>query len=289
MPSNKSVLILGGRGNLGVQLAKVFANSLVWGRDDLDVTDFSLLRVKISEMADQLTLVINCVAYNDVDGAESNQETAHLLNAQLPGQLAKIGRDLNLPLLHYSTGYVFSGRKNFYVESDSPNPISVYGASKAEGEKNIQAQTEKFYIVRTNILFGPPGLSAAAKPSVVDIMKDRGLKEGRLKGVTDEFASFTYTPDLARATFNLVSGQYAYGIYHLTNEGFGSWFNLAQEIFNILQAPIVITPVLAKDFKRKALRPRHSVLQNTKLPRLRTWPEALCDYLKPGLISGLTN
>ena len=107
MPSNKSVLILGGRGNLGVQLAKVFANSLVWGRDDLDVTDFSLLRAKISEMADQLTLVINCVAYNDVDGAESNQETAHLLNAQLPGQLAKIGRDLNLPLLHYTTGYFF--------------------------------------------------------------------------------------------------------------------------------------------------------------------------------------
>ena len=110
-------------------------------------------------------------------------------------------------------------------------------------------------------------------------MRQRGLETGKLSGITDEYASFTYTPDLAKATLELLEKSYPFGVYHITNSGFGSWYDLAKEIFTILGKPIDLTPVLATEFKRAAKRPDYSVLENNKLPKMRPWQEALKEYL----------
>ena len=291
---SKKILILGGRGNLGSQLAKALPDSLVWDREEIDVTEKSTLEEKIKNIADEISTVINCVAYNDVDGAESNREIAFILNAELPKNLAKICKELNLLLVHYSTGYVFSGNKESYIETDTPDPISVYAESKAEGEKAIIGNADKFYIIRTNVLFGPVGESPNVKPSVVDIMRKRGTDSLALKGIVDERASFTYTPDLAHATKELLDSGRPYGIYHLTNEGSGTWYDLACEIFKrlgykVLESPstatvtgkyIVISKVPGSEFPRPAKRPKSSVLENSKAPKLRDWRDALAEYVR---------
>ena len=276
----KKVLILGANGNLGSQLLQLMPDSFGWDKKDADVTDFDAFSAKFNSIAAQIDTVINCVAYNDVDGAENQKDLAFKLNAEFPRLLATLTNQHGITLVHYSTGYVFSGHKPTYVETDTPDPISVYGASKAQGEKYIEESTDTFYIIRTNILFGPKGKSEISKPSVVDIMRERGMKDRGLKGVTDEVASFTYTPDLAAATKELVFGEYPFGIYHLINEGSGSWYELAKEIFKIIGEEIIITPVESSEFKRAARRPRSSVLINTKLPNLRPWQDALREYLK---------
>jgi dTDP-4-dehydrorhamnose reductase len=272
-------LILGGQGNLGCQLQKVFPNSLVWDKDDIDATDFVLLREKITAIKSDISLVINCIAYNDVDKAESNPDIASLLNSELPKKLAEITRDLNLPLIHFSTGYIFSGSKNDYEESDQPDPISVYGKSKAEGEKLVLNTNPQSYIIRTNALFGPKGSSGNAKKSMVDAMLEIGVQNKTLKGVADEYNSFTYTKDLAEKTFELVSSKLPFGIYHIINSGSGSWYDLAVEIFKIKNIDINIIKIPGTDYPRPAKRPAHAILKNTKLSQLRPWQEALREYL----------
>lgn len=272
-------IILGGKGNLGCQLQKVFPNSIVWDKEDIDATNFELLREKITSIKSNIGLVINCIAYNDVDKAETSQEAAFLLNSELPKQVAKITKELSMPLVHFSTGYVFSGNKNEYVETDLPDPVSVYGSSKAKGEKLAIENNPNTYIIRTNALFGPKGKSDNAKKSMVDAMLEIGIKNKTMKGVTDEYNSFTYTKDLAEKTFELVSNKLPFGIYHITNSNSGSWYDLAVEIFKIKNIDIDITPIPGRDYPRPASRPTHAILKNTKLQELRPWQQALKEYL----------
>ncbi len=274
-----TVLILGAQGNLGCQLQQVFPDHIAWDRNDVDVTDTVTLRQNITALRGKISAIINCVAYNDVDGAESHAEIARILNTDTPRILAELANELGVPLLHYSTGYVFSGNKQSYNEIDVPDPVSVYGRTKADGEQAVVATAQQYYIVRTNLLFGPQGKSEASKKSVVDVMRDVGIMQGKLKGITDEESSFTYTPDLANATKALLEGSFAPGIYHVVNEGTGSWYDIASQIFTTLGKTITIEKVTADAFKRAAQRPRYAVLANTKLPKLRTWQEALKDYL----------
>src|SRR3989338_3394981 len=138
------MLILGGQGNLGAQIATLTPDSIILDREHIDATDFPQLRRKISDIAPDFDILINCIAYNDVDGSENKADFANLLNAELPKQLAEITNDLDKILVHYSTAYVFSGKKKSYAEEDVPDPVSVYGASKAEGEKNSLAARENY-------------------------------------------------------------------------------------------------------------------------------------------------
>jgi dTDP-4-dehydrorhamnose reductase len=287
-----TILILGAQGNLGCQLKKIIPSHIAWSRGDADLTNPQEAREKILALQGHISGIINCVAYNDVDGAESNTILARSLNTELPRTLAHIANELDIPLLHYSTGYVFSGNKRSYNELDTPNPISVYGQSKADGEQAVAEIAKKYYIIRTNLLFGPKGASEASKRSVVDTMYTVGLAQHHLKGITDEYSSFTYTPDLAKASYELLAEKAQSGMYHIINEGSGSWYGLAVEIFtqlgwDITEIPlaepkdrlIAIEKVTSDAFTRPAKRPKHAVLENTKLKKLRTWQEALKDYL----------
>ncbi len=265
---------------LGGQLIKVFGSSAVgWDRRDADVTQAESLKLKVESL--KPSVILNCVAYNDVDGAETHQGNAYKINSEAVGNLAAITRQLDIPLAHFSTNYVFNGAKGEYLESDPPDPISVYAQSKYQGELAIAANCEKFYIIRAAVLFGPKGESRLSKKSFVDLMLDLSKKNDTIKAVSDEVYSLTYAPDLALAVKGLLQNHRPFGIYHITNSGSSSWYDFAKEIFAIQHDGIKVVPVPSSEFPRTAKRPAHAVLLNSKLPKLRPWQEALKEYLSP--------
>ncbi len=282
-----TILILGGQGNLGTQLTKVFSvdfETVSWDRDDLDVLDFPLLVKKITEL--KPGLIINTVAYNAVDKCEDKKEyeTAMRLNAELPAVLAELARKLGAVFIHYSSDYVFNGTedKKEFIESDTPNPINKYGESKFAGEREVLKQAGRglsYYLIRTSKLFGPKGSSPSAKSSFFDIMLDLAQTKKDLTVVSEELSCFTYTPDLAGATKRLWEIEAPFGIYHLVNENPCTWYEAASELFRLKKLAVNMRPVRSENLLRAARRPKFSVLKNLKIKKMRSFQEALREYL----------
>lgn len=283
------ILILGGRGNLGSQLTKVFSedyDTISWDHEDLDVLDFKLLEDKIATIRPEL--IINTVAYNAVDNCESRDgiKDVRKLNIDLPAKLADICLKFGIVLIHYSSDYVFSGtkEKQFFVEDEIPNPINKYGETKFFGEMEINKRLEyglSYYIIRTSKLFGPPGKSAAAKKSFFDIMLNatKNDPQKELTIVNEEQSCFTYTPDLAKATKRLWELKVPFGTFHLVNEDACTWYEAAVELFRLAQLKPKIRSVRSEDLFRAARRPKYSILKNTKVKKLRSYKQALAEYL----------
>jgi dTDP-4-dehydrorhamnose reductase len=277
--SIRKVLILGCKGTLGSQLMKLYPEATGWDREDINVLDFDALRARVTALP-PLDAVINCVAFNDVDGAEDRPQQAAALNEEFPGKLAQFTRELGIPLVHYSTNYVFDGVRGEYGETDVPAPLSVYGRSKWGGEQRVLESGGHAYVVRTAVIFGPKGESDLSKKSFVDLMRDLSATRDTIQAVADEINSVTYAPDLASGTRDLLARSPEPGIYHLTNSGGASWFELAGEIFRITGKTINLIPVPATHFPRKALRPAKAILHNNRLPALRSWQAALQAFLR---------
>jgi dTDP-4-dehydrorhamnose reductase len=275
----RRVLVLGARGTLGGQLMRLYPQAIGWDREDVDVLDAAALRSRLDGLGFVPDAVVNCVAFNDVDGAEDRPEQAHALNAEFPGRLAQWTKERGVPLVHYSTNYVFDGDRGEYHESDPPAPLSNYGRSKWLGEQRVAENGGRWYVVRTAVIFGPKGESELSKKSFVDIMVDLAAKRDTIEAVADEVNSVTYAVDLATNTRNLLEAAPAAGIYHVTNGGGASWYDFAREIYRITGKSTTVLPVPSTRFPRKAKRPARSVLLNTKLPPLRPWQDALADFL----------
>jgi dTDP-4-dehydrorhamnose reductase len=259
---------------------KLYPQATGWDREDVDVLDFPALRARVATLECVPDAIVNCVAFNDVDGAEDRPQQALALNQEFPGKLAQFTRELGIPLVHYSTNYVFDGTRGEYVETDRPAPLSAYGRSKWGGELRIAESAGPCYIVRTAVIFGPKGESDLSKKSFVDLMRDLSATRDTIQAVDDEINSVTYAPDLAAATAGLLDRLPAPGIYHLTNSGGASWFDLAREIFRITGKVIHLVPVPSTHFPRKALRPAKAILHNTRLAELRPWQAALAEFLR---------
>lgn len=280
----KKIVIFGAKGNLGQQLVKVFKSGFeVFSYDSkgLDITDKELVIKKIGEL--KPNIIINAAAYNAVDKCEISDgyEIAKKLNGLAPGYLAEAAAKIDAILIHYSSDYVFGGeKKDGYAEGDEPEPISKYGETKLMGERAItKYNNSKYYIIRTSKLFGPKGESEAAKDSFFDVMLKITKEKDEVDVVNEEVSCFTYTPDLARATKNLVENKKEYGIYHIVNFGSCTWHEAAKELFKIAKIDIKVNPVSSDKFPRPAKRPKYSVLLNTKLGAMRDWREALKEYL----------
>ena len=276
---NRRILILGCKGTLGGQLMKLYPEAIGWDREDIDVLDFPALRARVQGLRPGPQAVINCVAFNDVDGAEDRPQVASALNQDFPGHVARFTRELAIPLVHYSSNYVFDGARGEYVEDDAPSPLSAYGRSKRGGEERIAEAGGQCYVVRTAVIFGPKGESDLSKKSFVDLMCDLSARRDTIEAVSDEINSVTYAPDLAAGTRDLLDRLPEPGIYHLTNHGSASWFDLAGEIFRITGRAVNLIPVPSTRFPRKALRPPKAILVNTRLPQLRPWQVALAEFL----------
>jgi dTDP-4-dehydrorhamnose reductase len=282
------IIILGGLGNLGSQLAQTLERDhemFGFDRADFDVLDETALLETIKKIEPEI--LINCVAYNAVDNCEDKTlyETALALNCDLPARLARLALRFNFLLIHYSSDYVFSGleTKKEFSENDTPNPLNKYGESKFLGEREILKQAEnglKYYLIRTSKLFGPQGGSPQAKPSFFDIMLSLSQDKKELTVVNEELSCFTYTPDLAAATARLISSKAVYGIYHLINEGAVTWYDGALELFQFLKREIVVRPIRSEDLARPARRPKFSVLVNNKVKKMRPYSDALREYLR---------
>ena len=286
------ILILGHKGGLGQQLMKIFkaSNPNGWDRENIDITDEKSLDSKITELNPQI--VINASAYNAVDKCEEDQkefEIAKKVNGYGPGYLAKTCEKIKAVLVHYSTDYVFDGeKKKGYQEDDLGNPVQNYGKSKYLGEQEIQNKTSRYFIIRTSKLFGPLGKSEVAKKSFIDSMLDLAKEKDEIEVVDEEVSCFTYTIDLAKATKKILESEmlnktgvkpFPFGIYHIVNEKPCTWYECAIKLFEITGKTIKVKPVSATKFPRPAKRPDYSALLNTKFPRLRSWEEAVKEYL----------
>lgn len=275
------VLIIGAKGMLGQELVHTFSDMQViaWDRDTIDITQKDDVWKKIKEV--QPNILINAAAYNAVDKAEKEWKRANMVNGYAVGYLAQITAQLDIPIVHYSSDYVFYGdKKEGYIETDQPNPQGKYAQSKYLGEKELQNNTSKYYIIRLSRLFGKPAQSKDAKKSFVDIILELARNKDVIKAIDEEVSSPTYSSDLAALTKRIILDNYPFGVYHGANEGSCTWYGFAKEIFVIKGIDKEIVPVGVGEFPRKAPRPSFSILLNTKLPKQRQWEQALKEYLE---------
>lgn len=280
------IALIGSGGMLGVALTKVFSAKhtvIPWDKPRVDLTNLATLEAAF--FAATPDVVINAAAYNAVDLIETDavaHATAERINGTAVGELAALAAARNIPLVHFSTDYIFAGDdQTGYPESAAPAPQSRYAHTKALGEQALQKNTDLFYLVRLSRLFGPPGTTASSKKSFVDLMIDLVEKHGKteLKLVHEEVASPTYSLDLAHLVEYLLAKKLPYGIYHGASAGACTWYEFAQEVFQRRGLSVKTFPVLAAEFPRPAKRPAFSQLLCTKLPPARPWQDALAEYL----------
>lgn len=292
------VVILGSRGLLGKALQAAFRDHTVfaWDKDELDITDSAAVLKQLTVA--RADVVLNAAAYNAVDEAERSADGALLaqrLNSQAVGAVAAAARAVEAKLVHFSTDYVFDGTTGrAYAEDDSPNPLSVYGRSKRQGEELLLKEAARglsCYLVRTSRLFGSSGVGG--KESFLDLVLRLAQDKKELAFIDGtEISSPTYVLDLAEAVHAMVLDKCPFGIYHRTNSGEASWYQLAQAVlmrsrqFTLDSAIttekktyVALRPALAGEVVRSAPRPKYSVLATTKLPPLRPWEEALGEYM----------
>jgi len=222
--------------------------------------------------------VVNCAAYTDVDGCESNIETAMAVNGEGVGYLAMACRDLGVLLVQVSTDYVFDGGKGTpYVEDDAPCPLSIYGESKLAGEMNAAFSPEHL-IVRTQWLYGLHG------KNFVETMLRLGAEKDELNVVDDQIGSPTWSVDLSRAIIALIDNG-CRGTYHAANSEYCSWNGFATAIFEEAGLNVSVKPMTTAELDRPARRPLYSTLDCSKLTgdtgfRPQPWRDALREYLK---------
>ena len=284
-------LITGGTGQLGIALAEQLGESGIffhaWGSKDLDVTKGPIVSGLIAELSP--TVIINCAAWTDVDAAETNERQASRVNRDGAENVAVAAKSCGAKLIHVSTDYVFSGESTSpWQISDTINPQSAYGRTKAEGENRVRAAyPEQSSIVRTAWLYSPWG------KNFVKTVARLALKgEDEIRVVNDQIGQPTSAIDLAKQLIELGLSSSPAGIYHGTNSGEGTWFELAQEIFISAGVDVNrVIPVSSSEYPRPAKRPSYSVLSHdvwakTSVKPMRDWRIALKQAM-PAIISAV--
>ena len=265
---------------LGSALTEEFKNGnevLAWTREELDIADPEAMA---SAITSDIDVIVNAAALTDIDAIEDKLDEAMKVNARPSAVLADICNILGMTYVHFSSEHVFPGRDNRgYDERGKTEPLSVYGSAKAQSEK-FALENDRTYLIRTSRLFGDPGSSANAKESFVQNIKNAASSQGSINSVHDEVASPTYVKDLARAVRELVDTKKPYGIYHITNSGMATWYQFVSKIVEMAKINATVSPVARREMPVAAVRPRYGMLVNTKLPQLRSWEEALKEYME---------
>jgi len=261
------VMLIGAEGQLGSDLRKVLqAETLIpLSHADIEITDADAVRQAFERHRPDV--VINTAAFHRVDDCETQMERAFQVNAFAVRGLAQECRRSGAVLVHFSTDYVFAGEKREpYVETDRPSPLSVYGASKLAGEYLVAAALERHFVIRTCGLYGLGG-SRSKGGNFPETMLRLAAQAKPIRVVSDQVVTPTYTADLARTVSQLIRTE-AYGLYHITSGGSCTWFEFAQRIFELAGVSADLTPVTAEAFGAPARRPAYSVLQNHRLEKL---------------------
>ena len=284
------IVLFGKNGQLGSEFQRLLprlGETIFLDRENIDLCNISALRDALNEI--EPDLIVNASAYTAVDRAETEIEMAMSINALAPGVMAEWARNSNAILIHYSTDYVFDGRKGTpYIESDLPNPLNAYGSSKLAGEQNIRQAGEAYLILRTSWVYSVGGMGFVSK------VLEWAYKNETLKIVSDQISSPTWARDLAETTFRLVSTHSGNlqdvmkercGLYHLAGNGYASRFEWAEKILandpnRTRQLVRSIEPVSSDAFPTPAARPLFSALDCSKFQQtfgfnLPDWAESL--------------
>jgi dTDP-4-dehydrorhamnose reductase len=284
-------LIIGGSGQLGIALSEELGQRGIafkaWGRQELDITKESFVRDLIEALAPKV--IINCAAWTDVDGAESNEEMAFLVNSHGVENIATAAKACGAKFIQISTDYVFSGcSEQPWKESDSKQPVSVYGRSKASGEdRALEIYSEGTYIIRTAWLYSSWGKNFAKTITRIALFGNNEIKV-----VNDQLGQPTSAQDLAKQIVELGLSSAPVGVYHRTNMGNATWFEFAQEIFKLAGEDAGrIAPVSSSEYLQTAKRPSYSVLSSDhwatiSMKPMRNWEIALAEVM-PAIISAV--
>ena len=278
------VLVTGANGQLGQSLQFIAGNY-----PEIDFVFCDSKMVDITQKED-INLVfnkikpdfcINTAAYTAVDKAESEPEKAFEINVIGARNLAEVCLDFKTKLIHVSTDFVFDGaKKTPYAEDDRTNPQSVYGQTKLDGEKAVQAILKDYFIIRTSWVY------SQFANNFMKTMLRLGAERDHLSVVDDQIGTPTNAVDLAEALIKIIkSDKKAYGIYHFSNEGVASWYDFAKKIFEINKVTIDLQPIPTTQFPTPAERPKFSVLDKTKIKSvfgiaIKTWEESLNKTIK---------
>lgn len=277
------ILVIGANGQLGSDIVKVLNSEEVipLTHKDIEVADEISVRNVITFYKPDI--VINTAAYHNVRDCEKNDIKSFEVNAIGAKNLAIICKKKNIVLVHISTDYVFNGEKREpYIESEPPSPLNVYGISKLAGEYYVRYIWSKHFIVRTSGLYGLAKCRAKGG-NFIDLMLKLAKEKDEIQVVDDEILTPTYTLDLAVKIKDIIKTEY-FGLYHITNNGFCTWYEFAQKIFEFSGLKVNLKRTTAKKFGKGMKRPRYSVLRNYALEKLgmddmRDWEEALRDFL----------
>lgn len=277
------VLVTGANGQLG-QSIQFIANKypniqfIYTDYQEMDITNLESCQTFFSKYKPQFC--INTAAYTAVDKAESESEKAHLINAIGPENLAKVCKEYDTILVHISTDFIFDGTSTTpYKELDIPNPQSVYGQTKLDGELAIQKNWEKHFIVRTSWVYSQFGAN------FMKTMLRLASERDSLSVVNDQIGTPTNAVDLAEVLMKIVQSpiihnQSPFGIYNFSNEGVCSWYDFAKEIFRVNNISINLQAIPSSAYPTPAKRPAYSVLEKSKIKEvfgveIKDWKESL--------------
>ncbi len=255
-------LITGANGQLGLCLKDLLgpANALYTDAADLDITQYAALEDYAQHH--RFDAIINCAAYTNVDKAEDEPALAHQINAVGPANLARLSAHLQIPLVHISTDYVFDGTAHSPLSEQAPvRPLGVYGKTKREGEEAVLAAAQTAVILRTAWLYSPYG------KNFVKTMLRLGSSQPEIRVVADQIGTPTYAPHLAAAVLQVLprlkKGEKT--LYHFTDEGVASWYDLAYYVIKQAALPARVLPIKTSQYPTKAVRPAFSVLDKSKI------------------------
>jgi len=256
------ITILGGKGMLGSDLVSACQqqglNTIVLDLPEFDITNSNYLQQVISNAQ----VIVNCAAYTNVDGAESEPDLAYKVNAEAVGRLGTLAKKAGLWLLHISTDFVFDGKSNKpYVETDPPNPINEYGRSKLAGEQLLVESDCRYCIIRVQWTYGLHGNNFITK------LIQRAKADKTLKVVDDQIGSPTATTEVAKVICKLLTRK-PEGIFHFASAGYVSRYEMAKFIFDKLSIDVNLLPCKTGDFKSPANRPLNSRFNCDKIQTL---------------------
>lgn len=283
-----NVLVTGGNGQLGHSLKdKIQLRNNIRGTfidiDELDLRDKEAVEQYFE--SENFDIVVNCAAYTAVDRAEDEQELAREINIDTIVNIGLVAEKKGLKVIHISTDYVFDGESDYpYKESDAANPKTVYGQTKLAGEQLLLKIHPESVIIRTAWLYSSYGKNFFLT------MRNKAIKEESVKVVNDQHGSPTLALDLANVILDIIEfPEWKSGIYHFTNGGETTWFEFTKEIYTLLGAdPTLVSPISSDKYKSKAVRPKFSVLDTSKIRttfslEIPDWKESLKTIAQNGI------
>jgi dTDP-4-dehydrorhamnose reductase len=276
------IAVIGSTGQLGTDVMKTLNDGhevVGLAHKDIEVADYDSCLILKEHQPD---IVINTAAFHKTDQCENEPLKTFSVNALGARNVALISKEIAATTVFISTDYVFDGsKKEPYTEDDAPAPINTYGISKLAAE-HFTKQNPKHYIVRIASVFGKAGASGKGG-NFVETMITKAKKNETITVIDDMWMSPTYTKDAASILKGILEFQLPFGVYHATNKGYCSWYQFAQEIFQLTGLNPALTPIKTEQLSLKARRPRFSALTSTKLSSYnieqREWKEALRAYL----------